>query len=668
MTPIFIDFETYSSEPIKTAGMYRYTESSDFEILLAGYAVGMGGEVNVIDSEDDEFYLKFHEFVDLLYKKEYFIVAHNAAFERLCILAYKYEFPPEKFLCTATLSLYAGFPEALGRLSKVLHLEEGKKDTGKDLIKFFCVPQPVSKKNPEGKRNLPCDHPEEWKNFRTYLKYDVLSEREVYRKLLYALPSAHEHKIYALDQRINDNGVNLDIRLAMRADALNRQYVDTMRGEVENEFGVNLKSTPSLKKFVKDTTGRNYDKFRKEDMDTIIAECGDEDVTAVLNARRIVNKTSCAKYAAMLGSVCADGRLRGLYRYYGAKRTGRWAGRLVQMQNLPQNHLRYLDEVRDDVKSDMPLETFELFWSDRIPDTLSQLIRTAFIAGDNHVFHVADYSAIEARVIACISREEWRMKAFTEGKDIYVASASMMFGLPYDQCGKGTPYRQHGKVAELALGYGGWVRAMETMDRKKEIPAEQYKGIILKWRDKSPHIVELWEEMEKAAKLCIRNKKTVHVDRYGVRACSFEWEVNNSSLCMRLPSGRRLFYPFASLKTKEVFGNPRQVICYMGENEQGQWVELDTYGGKLTENLIQAIARDLLAHGMMEIERRFPVVKICGHVHDETINRVPVMKNGKPVISLQDICDAMADIPEWAKPYDFPLHAEGFTSSYYKKD
>lgn len=666
MKPIFIDFETYSSEDIKSGGAYRYTQSPDFEILLIGYAVG-NGAVHIVDMTSLDAYDQFAGFINLISNEQYTIVAHNAQFERLCLKAYGIGIPADRFMCTATLALYAGFPESLSSLSKALDLQEGKKGTGLALIKFFCQPQKPMKDKPEGYRNLPEDYPEKWEEFIDYLRYDVLSEREALGLLDYCDFPQSEIELYKLDQDINDNGIAIDLELAERAEALNDEYCEGLKNEIKTKYGISsLKSTMQLKDFVMIQTGKNFDSFRKEDIDAIMAECDNERVDEVLSARKIINKTSNAKYTAMRNCVCFDGRVHGLYRFYGAGRTGRWAGRLVQMQNLPRNYIHDLDGARDSAKH-LCLADFQTFWGN-VPDTLSQLIRTTFVAPKGTTFHIADYSAIEARVLACLCREEWRIDAFRHSKDIYAVSASMTFGLPVEECGKGTHYRQQGKVTELALGYSGWVGAMSAMDYEKAIDPSLYRDIILRWRDASPRIVEFWEALDSCAKLCIRNKRDVQVIRYGVHVCTFQWFKENNSLAILLPSGRRLFYPFCRIATKSVHGRDREVITYKGQDLTGKWADLCTYGGKLTENITQAVSRDLLAYGMQEIVKRYPAVKIVGHIHDETVNETPLDGFGDPVVSLDEICTAMAATPEWAKPFGIPLKAEGFTSKYYKKD
>lgn len=662
INPIFVDFETFSSEDIKAGGAYRYTSAIDFEILLVGYAAG-DGDVVIVDVANDS--AEWKRFKDVIQDERYTIVAHNAQFERLCLKAYGVDIPADRFLCTASLALYAGFPESLKMVSSALNLKEGKKGTGLALIKFFCLPQ--QDKSGNTYRNYMQDFPEKAEEFIDYLRYDVLSEREAYHRLEYCDFPESEREVYALDQYINDAGIKIDTELATNAEKINNEFCDGLKNRIKDLYGISsLKSTAQLKNFCLIRTGKSFDSFRKEDIDAIIEECNDEQVADVLESRKIINKTSNAKYTSMLSCVCPDGRVHGLYRYYGAGRTGRFAGRLVQMQNLPRNYIHELDSCREDAKN-VDLATFELFWGDA-PGMLSQLIRTAFIADTGKVFVVADYSAIEARVLAGLAREEWRLDAFRNGKDIYVVSASRTFSLPEEQCGKGTHYRQQGKVTELALGYGGWVGAMETMDYEKSIDPALYKDIILRWRDASPRIVGFWEVLENKAKLCIRNKTRVDVIQYGVWVCAFEWFTENSSLAILLPSGRRLFYPECKIKTKSIKGRERSVITYMGTDLTGKWSELDTYGGKLTENLTQAVSRDILVYGMQTIRARYPEVDIVGHIHDETVNEVPVDDFGDPVVSLNEICQAMASTPGWAEPFGIPLNAEGFISNYYKKD
>lgn len=668
MKKIFIDFETYSDVDIKKGGMYRYVESEDFEILLIGYAID-DGPFQCIDLTQ---YDDCHDFFRLIQQPDTLIYAHNATFERLCLRAYGYDIPASKFRCTATLSLYAGFPESLGKVSQAMKLTDGKLDTGLNLIKLFCVPQR------DGKRIYPEEYPEKWESFKEYLKYDILSEREIESKLRHIEIPAAEIENYAIDQAINDRGCRIDIHLASKAKTIFDNYMAVLNAKVHEKYGIaSLKSSKQINDFVFAMTGKQFDSINKDTIDGIIKECDNEDVTRVLTARKIAYKTSVAKFGAMLDCVCKDGTVKGLYRFYGANRTGRWAGRMVQMQNLTKSYFETdeeLEAAREDVKS-FGLDDLILMY-DNIPSLLSQLLRTAFIARKGYKFKVADFSAIEARVIACLANEQWRIDTFRRGGDIYITSAARTFGLDEASIDKHSPYRQQGKVTELALGYGGWVGAIKTMDKKGAIPEDAIKDIILRWRDASPNIVKLWRELENSAKRAVMAKREVPVIIDGRTICTFYWIPQFNTLAMRLPSGRSLHYPFASVKNKTIRyanGDSKDVeaICYYGVagtadkgRPAGSWCELDTYGGKLTENLIQAFSRDLLASALKNVLSLRPGDSgIVGHVHDELIDEV--LEDGGE--SLDDVCTAMCILPEWAKVFDIPLNAEGFESYFYKK-
>lgn len=661
MRNVYIDFETYSPEPIKTAGMYRYTEHPDFEILLIGYAIE-DEDPKIIDLVNLDDPLPFFRLVQ---QPDVLIHAHNATFERLCLRAYGFDIPATKFRCSATKALYCGFPEALGKVSAAMKLVDGKLDTGSALIKLFSCPQK------DGSRIFPEQYPDKWEDFKTYLKYDVLSEREIDRKLAHIEMPESEIELYGIDQDINDRGTRVDVQLARNADAIYTEYLKRLNEKIKAKYGItSLKSGKQISAFIEERSGNFYESINKNNINQIMEECNDKDVTRVLTARKIAYKTSIAKYAAMLNCLCKDGSAKGLYRFYGANRTGRWAGRIVQQQNLPQNHLEELEKVREDVKN-MDLDELMLFY-DNIPSILSQLIRTAFIARDRHIFRVADFSAIEARVIAVLANETWRIETFRRGGDIYVTSAARTFNMKESECGKGTPYRQQGKVTELALGYGGWVGAIKTMDRDGAIPEENIKNIILKWRDASPKIVSLWRILEDSAKRAILAKRNVPVNIDGKIICHFYWIPQYRTLALRLPSGRSLHYPYASIKKKTIRydnGDSREIesIHYMGlDQTSGKWVELDTYGGKLTENLVQAVSRDLLASAMRNVLSigEEGEIGIVGHIHDELITEC-LEGSG---ITLDDVCIAMSVLPDWAKPFDIPLRAEGFNSYFYKKD
>ncbi|WAX09054.1 hypothetical protein BT61P2_00031 [Bacteroides phage BT61P2] len=668
MKKIFIDFETYSDVNIKDGGMYKYTESSAFEILLIGYAVDDGPFqcVDLTKFDDPK------HFFDLIQEPDTLIYAHNATFERLCLRASGYNIPASKFRCTATLSLYAGFPEALGKVSQAMKLTDGKLDTGLNLIKLFCSPQK------DGSRIYPEDHPEKWEAFKEYLKYDILSEREIESKLRHIEFPASEVENYVIDQNINDRGCRIDIHLASKAKVIFDEYMRVLNKKIEDKYGItSLKSSKQINEFIFEMTGKRFDSINKDTVDGIIKECANEDVTRVLTARKIAYKTSVAKFGAMLDCVCKDGSVKGLYRFYGANRTGRWAGRMVQMQNLTKSYFdtdAELEAAREDVKN-FGLDDLLLMY-DNIPSLLSQLLRTAFIARKGYKFKVADFSAIEARVIACLANEQWRIDTFRAGGDIYITSAARTFGLEESSIDKHSPYRQQGKVTELALGYGGWIGAIKTMDKKGAIPEDEIKGIILRWRDASPNIVKLWRELENSAKRAIMAEREVPVVIGGRTICTFYMIPQFHTLAMRLPSGRSLHYPFASIKHKTIRyanGDSKEVeaICYYGVagtadkgRPAGSWCELDTYGGKLTENLVQAVSRDLLASALKNVLSLRPGDSgIVGHVHDELIDEV--LEDGGE--SLDDVCIAMCILPDWAKPFDIPLNAEGFESYFYKK-
>lgn len=668
MRKVFIDFETYSDVDIKKGGMYKYTESDNFEILLIGYAIDDGPFqcVDLTKFDDPQ------QFFSLVQEPDTLIYAHNATFERLCLRAYGYDIPASKFRCTATLSLYAGFPESLGKVSQAMELTDGKLDTGLSLIKLFCVPQK------DGKRIYPEEYPEKWEDFKKYLKYDILSEREIEAKLRHIEIPASEIENYAIDQAINDRGCRIDVHLASKAKTIFDKYMAVLNAKIHEKYGItSLKSSKQINEFIFAMTGKQFDSINKDTIDGIIKECDNEDVTRVLAARKIAYKTSVAKFGAMLDCVCKDGTVKGLYRFYGANRTGRWAGRMVQMQNLTKSYFdtdAELEQAREDVKN-FGLDDLTLMY-DNIPSLLSQLLRTAFIARKGYKFKVADFSAIEARVIACLANEQWRIDTFRRGGDIYITSAARTFGLDEASIDKHSPYRQQGKVTELALGYGGWVGAIKTMDKKGAIPEDEIKGIILRWRDASPNIVKLWRELENAAKRTITAKREVPVVIGGRTICTFYMIPQFHTLAMRLPSGRSLHYPFASIKHKTIRyanGDSKDVeaICYHGVagtadkgRPAGSWCELDTYGGKLTENLIQAVSRDLLASALKNVLSLRPGDSgIVGHVHDELIDEV--LEDGGE--SLDDVCTAMCILPEWAKVFDIPLNAEGFESYFYKK-
>lgn len=672
MRYLFIDFETFSETDIKTAGNYKYCEDPNFEILLCGYMFDTDTEVSILDLSVTEGLQAFHDlFLGVSTDKDITIVAHNANFERICLREYGFDISPMRFFCTANMSLYCGMPPSLDAVSKILDLQDKKLGTGKNLIRYFSVPCKPTKSNGMRTRNLPEHDPEAWKEFKEYLKYDVLSEREIFDKLSRFEFPLLEQRIYAADQRINDYGIKADLQLAIAAQSMDEQYKERLATLARNKYGIeSLKSMPQLKAFIYDRTGVNVASLNKANIDDVINEiqasetATDEDKQAVLEVidlRKEVGKTSNAKYTAILASAGRGDRVRGLFRYYGANRTGRWAGRLVQLQNLPQNHIDELDEARELAKLN-DLDMMELIYN-KPTHILSQLIRTAFIAPEGFTFSVADFSAIEARVIAWVAGEEWRLDLFKDPKaDIYCASASKMFGVPVH---KGDELRQRGKVAELALGYGGGVNALTTMDIKKALTDEEKPEILSKWREANKKVVSLWKSLENAAKKCIGTRTAQVYEIDALASVTFRYE--SGAMTIELPSGRKLFYPSARLGNRTIQGVNGdfdvQDISYFGQDQTtGKWVKLHTYGGKLTENIIQAISRDLLANAIFEV---FDLgYNIVLHVHDEIAAEIP--KDGKEEIVLQQMIDAMCTAPEWAA--NIPLRAAGYITDYYKKD
>lgn len=672
MRYLFIDFETYSETDIKTAGNYKYCEDPNFEILLCGFVFDTDTDVVILDLTTKEGKDAFTNLFNAVSTdKDIIIVAHNANFERICSKEYGYEIDPMRFFCTANMSLYCGLPPSLDAVSKILDLQDKKLGTGKNLIRYFSMPCKPTKTNGMRTRNLPENDPAAWEEFKEYLKYDVLSEREIFNKLSRFEFPLLEQRIYAADQRINDYGIKADLQLATAAQSMDEQYKERLATLARDKYGIDsLKSMPQLKKFIYDRTGVIVTSLNKANIDNVINEiqasetATDEDKQAVLEVidlRKEVGKTSNAKYTAILASAGRGDRIRGLFRYYGANRTGRWAGRLVQLQNLPQNHIEDLDGARDLAKMH-DLDMMEVIY-DKPTHILSQLIRTTFIAPEGFTFSVADFSAIEARVIAWAAGEEWRLDLFKDPKaDIYCASASKMFGVPVH---KGDELRQRGKISELALGYEGGVNALTIMDIKKALTEEEKPEIVSKWRKANKKIVSLWRSLESAAKKCIgtRTAQVYEIDENS----SIIFRYESGAMTIELPSGRKLFYPSARLGNRTIQGVNGdfdvQDISYFGQDQTtGKWVKLHTYGGKLTENIIQAISRDLLANAIFKV---FDLgYNIVLHVHDEIAAEIP--KDGKEEIVLQQMIDAMCTAPEWAA--NIPLRAAGYITDYYKKD
>lgn len=660
MKELHIDIETYSSIDIRSCGAYRYLESIDFEILMIAYAFG-NDPVQIIDlAQGEEIPIEFLEALKDPNVKKY---AHNATFERQAFINFGIVTPINVWYCSAVHAAYCGLPLSLDMVSKALNFAEDKAKlaTGKALIRYFSIPCKPTKANGGRTRNYPWHDLEKWEQYKEYCMQDVEAEREIeYRLRDYPIPDM-ERQLYILDQKINDGGILIDSCMAKSAFKINEEYSDILKDEMKALTGVdNPNSLPQLKKWIGEAVGKEINSLAKEDVSNLLAEEDNEEVRAVLHLRQMLSKSSIKKYTAMLDCVCSDGRGHGFFQFYGANRTGRWAGRLVQLQNLTKNYLPDLTLARDTVKTG-DYKQVEILYGD-VTDTLSQLIRTTFVAPEGKTFAVADFSAIEARVTAWLAEETWRIEVFKGHGKIYEASASNMFGVPIDKVD--SALRQRGKVAELALGYQGSVGALTVMDIKGDIPDEEKQGIVDRWRAASPKIVQLWKDLEACTKRAIKlgGDTVVKSKHRGLEFCS-----NGRVLTIKLPSGRKLFYCNPQIKPKTV-RKPNgetweaESIVYMGMDQvKKQWTRIDTYGGKLTENIVQAIARDLLADSMLRLDKNnFPIVM---HVHDEVVCEI---HKGVAEFKLESMCDLMGEPVAWAE--GLPLAADGYLTDYYKKD
>lgn len=652
MEKIHIDVETYSSVDIKKSGHYKYTQSIDFEILILCYAIDDRDVVTVDLASGDKYP---EEFIKALKDPKVKKFAHNAAFERASFNAVGLYVPIEQWYCTAVLASYAGLPRSLAEVSLALDLKEfGKKSTGLALIRFFSCPVKPTKTNGQRERNLPKHDPAKWEEFKEYCKWDVIAEREIERKLSSVSIPDFERDIYILDQKINDRGVRIDLDFANNAVDINSMNKKELLGKMQKITGLdNPNSTPQLLSWLRDKTGQeNLKSLAKENVSEMLAEAAGP-VKQVLQLRQMASKTSVKKYEAMINCHGDDLRARGLFQVYGANRTGRWAGRLIQLQNLPRNYMKDLAYARSLVK-DYSFEMLDIEYPN-VVDVLSQLIRTSFIPEPGKTFAIVDFSAIEARVTAWLADEKWRLAAFAEGQDIYLVSVAMMFNLDLSKLHKGSPERQTGKIAELALGYQGSVGAMINFGADKMgLSEKEMKRIVLAWRKASPNIVSLWDELNDAAVKCVSLKKTV---KTSFKNIVFRYE--NDSMTIELPSGRKLYYRSAKVGRSR-FGSA--CVKYMGvDQDTGKWTYIDTYGGKLTENIVQAIARDVLAVALLRLEdESFYSVM---HVHDEVVAEVFKFKAEKDLKRMEEI---MGEPIDWAPGLD--LKGDGYTSDFYKKD
>lgn len=646
MKTISIDIETFSSVDLAKSGVYRYAESPDFEVLLFGYSVD-GGAVSVVDLTSGE-KIPPH-ILSALEDKTVIKCAFNANFERICLsrlLGYKTGcyLSPVSWHCTMVWSAYMGLPLSLQGCGAVLRLDRQKLTEGKELIRYFCVPCQPTKANGGRTRNLPGDAPEKWARFKIYNARDVETEAEIQQKLSrFPVPEGIWDE-YCIDQKINDTGVALDRTLVREAIAMDgvsgHELSDAMKSLTALE---NPNSVSQMKAWLA-ANGLHTDTLGKKTV-TELLKTAPERLREVLLLRQQLAKSSVKKYQAMENAVCSDGRARGMFQFYGANRTGRWAGRLIQMQNLPQNHLSDLSQARALVRTGNR-EAVKLLYED-IPDTLSQLIRTAFVAPEGKKFIVADFSAIEARVIAWMAGETWRQQVFADGKDIYCASASQMFGVPVEKHGINGHLRQKGKIAELALGYGGAVGALKAMGAlDMGLSEEELPPLVQAWRNANPNIVNFWWAVDSAVTEAVQRRTSAKT--HGIR-----FTYRSGMLLITLPSGRNLTYVKPKIGTNS-FGSP--CVTYEGIGGTKKWERLESYGPKFVENIVQATARDILCYAMKALRH----TDIVMHIHDE------IVIEADPQMSLQAVCEQMGRTPPWAP--GLLLRADGYETQFYRKD
>lgn len=660
MKTVGIDIETYSSVDIGDAGAYAYAEAPDFQILLIGYKFDSDDEVTVIDLSDvameeaeehlDTFY---PDLLEALHDPDTIKTAYNANFERTCLGKYFGYMEPEQWRCTMILAATLGLPRSLEEAGAALGLPEDaqKLKTGKALIQYFCKPCKPTKSNGNRTRNLPVHAPDKWQLFIEYNKQDVVSEQAILDRLKKYPVTQFEQDLWSWDQRLNDHGVKLDVPYIRGILEYDEQNQKRLLEEARELTGLsNPNSLPQLKAWLNDQ-GMPMASITKDTIEAALSlQYIPDNVRRALEIRQALGKTSTKKYAAMMTAVCGDDRLRGILQFYGANRTGRWAGRIVQTHNLPQNKIPDIDDARE-LAAEKDFEAMEMLYGE-LSFVFSQLIRTAFIASEGCRFVVYDFSAIEARVIAWLAGEQWRLDVFKNNGDIYCESASQMFHVPVEKHGINGHLRQKGKIAELALGYQGGFGAMKRMDTTGSIPEEEIPSIIENWRNASPKIVKLWYIMEQAAKTCIKERRTIKIQH------DVSFSYIDHILFIKLPSGRKLAYWDTKVEEME---DGREHITYAGVNQDTKkWARQETYGGKLVENVVQAIARDCLAETMMKVYKAGYTIVM--HVHDELIADVPESDTEAPEI----IAGIMKEPIEWAP--GLPLKGEGYETKFYKKD
>ena len=662
MKTISIDIETYSSVNLAKGGVYRYAESEDFEILLFGYSID-GGEISVIDLAQGESMPE--DVLDALTDEAVLKWAFNAQFERVCLSRYltghgvslesfhdsnslSTEYArflnPSSWRCSMVWSAYMGLPLSLEGVGAVLGLEKQKLKEGKDLIKYFSMPCAPTKANGSRTRNFPSDAPDKWTDYKAYNKRDVETEMQIQQKLARFPVPDFVWDEYHLDQEINDRGIGVDmdfVRQAVRIDGKSREVLSAaMRNLTDLD---NPNSVQQIKQWLS-CNGLEVESLGKKDVAVLLKTAPDE-LREVLTLRQQLAKSSVKKYTAMENAVCRDSRARGMFQFYGANRTGRFAGRLVQLQNLPQNHMPDLAEARSLVRIG-DYEVLRMLYDD-IPDTLSQLIRTAFVPQNGRKFIVADFSAIEARVIAWFAGEKWRDEVFANGGDIYCASASQMFRVPVEKHGINGHLRQKGKIAELALGYDGSVGALKAMGAlDMGLAEEELQPLVTAWRQSNPNIVKFWWDVDSAVKKCVKEK--TFSESHGIK-----FDYQSGFLFITLPSGRRLAYVKPRIG-ENVFGG--ESVTYEGVGGTKKWERLESYGPKFVENIIQATSRDILMYAMQTLR----CCSIVAHVHDEII----IEADGS--MSLAAVCEQMGRVPPWTP--GLLLRVDGYECEFYKKN
>ena len=655
-----IDLETFSDVDLKKCGVYKYAESPDFEILLFGVSVN-GGEVTVYDLASG--YTVPEGIIRALADDSVIKWAYNASFERVCLSVWlRRNYPqhfssysieedtvrnyldPSSWRCSLVWGAYMGLPLSLEGIGKVLKLENQKMAEGKALIRYFCVPCKPTKANGGRTRNLPEHDPVKWSTFIAYNKRDVETEMAIQQKLSKFPVPDFLWEEYHLDQEINDRGIQLDMVLVEQAIAIDERSREELSAKMRQLTALeNPNSVQQMKEWLT-KHGLEVDSLDKKAVKELLKTAPPE-LAEVLELRRQLAKSSVKKYRAMQNAVCADGRARGMFQFYGANRSGRWAGRLIQLQNLPQNHMTHLEDARSLVRSGDYALLSALY--DSMPEVLSELIRTAFVPKDGYKFIVSDFSAIEARVLSFLAGESWRLKVFAENGDIYCASASAMFHVPVEKHGQNAHLRQKGKIAELALGYGGSVGALKSMGAlEMGLSEEELQPLVDAWRTSNPNIVQLWWDVDNAVKTTVRQR--LDTETHGIR-----FRYRSGMLFIVLPSGRQLCYVKPKMGTNKFGGDS---VTYEGVGSTKKWERIESYGPKFVENIVQAISRDILMYAMRTLSHCF----IVGHVHDELI-----IECGMDV-SLDAVCDQMGRTPPWIKGLN--LRADGYETMFYKKD